>query len=239
MHLWFVPNMWIIKNSALILTIFLISLDTYSQFDKLVNHIIPIEFTKSTYKDSVEIYLVIVEGDWTKQKVLKRFSKLRSIYGQCKIGVTIGSLKEVKWKYSGNGIYYDLNNSFSNRYFDGTLQLLSDLDIKKRPLGIFIDSFDEYMPKLATSFPEVSLHNKTIALNTFWITNKVNSPKYLDKEPDSYSVFAHELGHLLLNDTHVTGSSANLMHGRLEMLNGDLDSSQCLAIRENLKNQIM
>ena len=144
------------------------------------------------------------------------------------------SLTELEWKYPSKGLYYDLNDFFADRYHDGTQQFLYDLNFKARPLVIFLDSFDEYMPKLATAFPKVSLHTDSIALNTAWITNKVNNSDYKKEEPKDYSVLAHELGHILLNDSHVFGDEPNLMHHKLALLNGRLTKSQCQTIKRNL-----
>ena len=197
-------------------------------------HPVPKELQESAAENQAKVDIVILKGKWTPEKVYKRFKKLRKIYEQCRVGVVISSLKEVEWKYSGLGLYYDLDDDYTERYHDGTLQLLTDLNIQSRPLAIFLDSFDEYMPKMATAFPLLKMVKQTPALNTLWITDKVNDKDYLKLEPDSYSVFAHELGHLLLNDTHLYGPDANLMHHQLSMLNDQLSEKQCERIRKNL-----
>ncbi|MCO4755777.1 MAG: hypothetical protein KC478_14950 [Bacteriovoracaceae bacterium] len=202
-----------------------------------VIHSIPQKYQVSEYAHTQELNLVLLQGSWKISQIYKRFEKLRSIYKQCNIGVTIESLREVQWKYPSKGLYYDLNNSFSNRYYDGTLQLLADLNIKQRPLVLFIDSFDEEINKLATSFPPSSIEKDSIALNTFWITDLVNEAKYLEAEPDDYSVFAHELGHILLNDSHEIGYESNLMHSKLTRLNGKLTPKQCETMRERISSR--
>jgi hypothetical protein len=196
--------------------------------------IIPIEYTIALNELQTNLDITILKGQWSKEMIFKRFEKLRRIYNKCDVGVTISSLREVEWKYSGNGLYYDLNDEFDDRYFDGTQQLLVDLELESSINVIFLDSFDEYMPKLATAFPPISVGTNSIALNSVWITNKVNNKEYLTKEPDSYSVFAHELGHILLNDSHVMSSEPNLMHYQLPLLNDELTSSQCSRIRKKI-----
>jgi len=207
-----------------------------STFSRDLEHTIPASYKTNTHSHSVDIDIVIMKGKWNLGHVLKRFNKLRSVYDKCSVGVNISNIREVEWTYSGNGLYYDLNDPYTEeRYEDGALQLLTDLGVTGKPTAIFFDSFDEYMPKLATSFPAVSLDGKSPALNTFWITDKVNEAEYLEREPDVYSVFAHELGHILLNDSHVFGEP-NLMHTYLGKLNDKLTERQCERIRLGLLN---
>lgn len=176
----------------------------------------------------------MVRGNWNLSHIFQRFEKLRKIYSQCNIGVTIASIREVEWKFPAKGLYYDLNNLSENRYFDGAQQLLMDLAIKERPVALFIDSFDEEINKLATSFPPSAIDDNSVALNTFWITDLVNEEKYLEAEPDDYSVFAHELGHVLLDDSHEMGIESNLMHSQLSLLSGAITKSQCSIMRERI-----
>ena len=201
-----------------------------------LSHLVPKKYQESNFVHNQELHLVLLKGEWDVPHVLKRFEKMREIYKQCDIGVTVGSIREVEWKYPGNGLYYDLNNSFNDRYHDGTLQLLADLNIKERPLVLFIDSFDDEIQKVATAFPPSALTEKTIALNTFWITNLANDKDYLKAEPLDYSVFAHELGHVLLDDTHEFGHEKNLMHYSLPMLSRDLTQQQCGIMRARISS---
>jgi hypothetical protein len=218
--------------------ILFLSSNSYSSeviFNSDFTHIIPQKYKISNAEIQTDIDITIVKGQWSVTHILKRFEKLRDIYKTCNVGITISSIREVEWKYSGHGLFYDLNDNFEDRYFDGAQQLLSDLSLENKVNAIFIDSFDDYMPKLATAFPLVSVNDKSIALNTLWITNKVNDPEYLKKEPTSYSVFAHELGHVLLNDTHEMGIDKNLMHYKLGMLSGELTQKQCIRIQNTVK----
>lgn len=191
------------------------------------------EFTRDCYKNCISISIVLVEGEWKKEMILKRFTKLQKVYRQCSIEVGIKEFYKVKWIYPGDGLFFDLLNEQEYSFFDGAQQLLLDLNLKKRPLAIFIDSFDHEINKIATSIPRVATRLELVSLNTLWITNKVNDKEYLEKEPDSYSVFAHELGHVLLNEGH-TFVEPNLMHYKLEMLNGTLTEAQCAKISENI-----
>lgn len=200
-------------------------------------HEVPLDFQVSHYGISQEIHIVLVKGSWDLLHIFERFNKLRKIYDQCSIGVTIGSIREVEWKYPSKGLYYDLNNSLENRYYDGTLQLLIDLNINERPLALFIDSFDEDMNKLATSFPPSAIDKSSIALNTFWITDLINEKTYADAEPDDYSVFAHELGHILLDDSHEMGIESNLMHSNLSHLSGEITQKQCSIMRDRISKE--
>ncbi|GEM_PF-4108151 len=197
-------------------------------------HEVPEVYRVSTGSVSEELHIVLVKGSWDLSHIFERFNKLRKIYDQCDIGVTIGSIREVEWKYPSKGLYYDLNNSLENRYYDGTLQLLIDLNIQERPLALFIDSFDEDMNKLATSFPPSAIDKNSIALNTFWITDLINEKTYVDAEPDDYSVFAHELGHILLDDSHEMGIESNLMHSKLSLLSGEVTQKQCSMMKDRI-----
>lgn len=223
----------------LYICLFYLSHTEANVFSRYIDYPVGKNLKQTTMKYKVPVSLVIMDGKWTVNAVTKRFLKAREIYKQCDIGLVIDKIKVVNWLYPGHGLYFDLNDFYSDRYFDGTLQFLTDLNIQTRPLGIFLDSFDEYMPKIATAFPPSALHEKNIALNTFWITNKVNEKEYLDLEPDTYSVLAHELGHILLNDSHVYTHTANLMHYELSKLNHILTNIQCERMQNHIINDLI
>jgi len=213
-----------------------------SSFSVDIKHQVPEEFTTSQHALTKKINIVIIQGEWTPSKIFKRFTKARRIYEQCQVGLVIGDVREVKWKYSGDGLFYDLDDDFLDRYYDGAQQLLDDLSMDSdlaTTKAIFLDRFDEYMVKIATSFPRVSVSADSISLNSLWITNRVNDENYLKIEPKDYSVFAHEIGHLALNDTHEIGEEANLMHFKIQKLNGQFTEAQCERIRHNLRLELI
>lgn len=226
-------------NSIRLMLIFLFSLPSFASNFTLNEQIKVPHHPVLSNEDALGVDAVIIKGQWKVKDVRDRFQKASAIYKrECGIKIFLKSLKVVQWKYPGSGLFYDLNDYFKDRYFDGTQQFLEDLNMTSRPLAIFLDSFDDYMPKLATSFPKVSLATDSNALNTLWITNKVNKPSYLEKEPDSYSVLAHEIGHILLNESHVFGKKPNIMHHKLQMLNDDFTEEQCLKMKKNIKSFI-
>ena len=196
----------------------------------------PKELKSTSFKNHIAINIVLAKGQWEKEEIFKRFEKARKIYQNCDVDLIINKFIEFDWKFPTKGLFYDLSDDFKDRYEDGAQQFLVDLNLSKKPLVIFFDSFDEYINKIATSFPRESTSKDSLVVNTAWITNKVNDANYKEKEPDSYSVLAHELGHILLNEGHNLGFEPNLMHYKIEMLSDKLTDKQCLKIKNGIKH---
>jgi hypothetical protein len=70
-------------------------------------------------------------------------------------------------------------------------------------------------------------------LNTAWITAEVNSASYKKIHASSYSVEAHELGHVLGNVSHYMGPGKNFLSDLPDLLNDQIKPEQCEQMKKH------
>lgn len=176
----------------------------------------------------------MIDSKFSEEQIDQHLEKTVSILSQCHISLNVKERIDYEWIYGSLKLFQDLDDYPENRYFDGAYELSYQIPIKNRPLIVFIHSFDDYVSTLATAVTEGRAKDKEGPLkNTVWITSKIYKERYLKQRPSDYNEIAHELVHLLTNDTHVYSSEKNLMHYKLEMLSGKLTDSQCKQIRQS------
>ncbi len=181
------------------------------------------------------------EGPWTHGELKSNIEEAARIYGQCGVKLKVKKIENDK----GNGsLYFDLEG-----YTDPNekREEASALDYGKKysssnEVTVFLmDSFDSFYNNIrATAVPieRVKYPGQEDALNSVWISYQsqvVRSWSRIEGGfPSGYNDLAHELGHILLDTSHVEGNHIhNLMHESYSNLNGHLTLEQCQEIRSS------
>ena len=185
----------------------------------------------------------ISKSRWKTSEIQKNISATSKILSQC--GVSIGSVQLQQESSFNPELMFDLEGYSSEEDTldpNGALSLATKYPAKPGELRVFL--FDQFDPSFAsitaTSMPKVRITQKDqlVALNSVWLAYESQRQLGFSVEdggyqPD-YNIMAHELGHLLLDDSHFTDSfNYNLMHESASMLNSRLTLAQCQLIKKS------
>lgn len=180
---------------------------------------------------------------WKASEIQKNISETAKILSQC--GVKIASVQVLQEATFNPELMFDLEGYSSEEDTlepNGALSLAGKYPAKFGELRVFLfDQFDpSYASITATSMPKVRITQKDQqpALNSVWLAYESERQLGFAVEdggyqPD-YNIMAHELGHLLLDDSHFSDSfNYNLMHESASMLNSRLTLKQCKIITKS------
>lgn len=161
--------------------------------------------TKAKPTHQLKIKVVLFrKANWSKNEVITQIQNLAQVYLQCGIKISVESLIETD---ALNG-WIDTDYSYEKT----DKKIVEALPEDHRPILFFIRSNKQ--KQFAYSWPdEKSGKTPRKLIDTIWITTLV---KPLFGANDLLgSVEAHELGHLLLNESgHDTTNKKNFMAGR-------------------------
>lgn len=193
--------------------------------------------------ETYELKLKVVslsQSRWKTSEIQKNINATSKILAQC--GVKISSVQIVHEKSFNSELMFDLEGYSSAEDSlepNGALKLAGQYPAKSGELRVFLfDQFDSTFASItATSMPKTRITQKDqqVALNSVWLTHESErqlgfSVQDGGYQPD-YNIMAHELGHLLLDDSHFSDSlNFNLMHESASMLNSRLTIAQCQKI---------
>lgn len=203
---------------------------------------------------SVPLRIVYLsQSRWTTYDISKDLQEAAYIFSQCGVSFDIVDIHSVK-DHSGEVIfdlegYSEVNETWER---GGSLELAKKISDGSEVLTVFfIEGFDPQFGSItATSVPieRVKRNEQKVALNTVWMTQQVLIDKLGAQEDglrsSGYNVLAHELGHILLDSSHITENYIhNLMHSMPQNLNGRLTLNQCSQIKssrlaKNLKQSL-
>lgn len=187
----------------------------------------------------VDIYTTILRPSaWQKSEVDQLLVRVNEVYSQCDIKLNLKEHTDSYWEhYPGGRLWMDIDNPRVDiDYPDGAVNFVMQSEIKKRPLVIFVDDWDYAHKTNALSAPVDRVnHLNNGVMNTIWMTRDIISKEYLAAVDESYSVLAHELGHVIGNMEHFLDHwEPNLMHFMFSRLNGDLKPAQCEKFRKSI-----
>ncbi len=192
-------------------------------------HTLPEVKPQSTVLNDLSI-IVLKNSGWTQEIVNKRIQSLRSIYAQC--GIEFKRIHVV----------------FTNSPFKEVILRNHRLCPRDDPKGDNkLASVTPYMPG-----PRIFLFQKFIIgpegyamfrnaskdnymENTAWVAYEKFS-NLAEPSDKNYEIMAHELGHLLLQASHVTKNKKlpNLMSKKRKHLNNNLNIEQCYKMKSNI-----
>lgn len=177
---------------------------------------------------------------WKSVEIQKNVLQTSKILAQCGVKLSLTSVTQDK-SFQPE-LMFDLEGYSSAEDSlepNGALSLANKYPAKSPAVRVFLfDQFDSSFGSItATSVPKsrVTQKDQQGALNSVWLTHESErqlgfSVQDGGYQPD-YNVMAHELGHLLLDESHFTDSlNFNLMHESASLLNSRLTSAQCLRI---------
>lgn len=180
------------------------------------------------------------QSRWKASEIQKNIAATSKILAQC--GVKISSAEIIQEKSFKSELMFDLEGYSSAEDIlepNGALSLADKYPAKSGELRVFLfDQFDSSFASItATSMPKTRITQKDqqVALNSVWLTHESErqlgfSVQDGGYQPD-YNIMAHELGHLLLDDSHFSDAlNFNLMHESASMLNSRLSIAQCQKI---------
>lgn len=206
-------------------------------------------FELDFYRDKFRVYThevdvnVVYSQDsrWSPELLKEHFEEAAQVYAQCGVRLNVG---QVEQDSGPSEIYFDLEGYVAPddpRPAGSALNLAKTHRKGNSVTAIFFEEFDMGARTImATAVPRqrISQKDQEEALNTVWITGRVEYDRQFTPEeggyPNGYNVLAHELGHVLLNDGHVNDYGVhNLMHESMYYLNGRLDLAQCERIKKS------
>lgn len=177
---------------------------------------------------------------WTNAEIQKNVRRTSEILAQCGVKLSVAEISQEK---SFNPeLMFDLEGYSSETDTlepNGALSLANKYPAQSGVVRVFLfDQFDSSFGSItATSMPKTRITQKDQqgALNSVWLTHESErqlgfSVQEGGYQPD-YNIMAHELGHLLLDDSHFTDAlNFNLMHESASLLNSRLTLAQCQRI---------
>lgn len=168
--------------------------------------------------------VVLRQTGWTREEVTRRIQRIAQVYAQCEITVARATVVEAD---APNG-WRDLDGALPDE--SGVADQLSELlPTSARPVIVYLRSNQGGAP--ATSFPADLQSPFPHVTGTAWVTFEVSTPAYRKARDSSYSPDAHELAHLLIDSSHLSGSDRNLMANASERVNDRLTPEQCATMR--------
>jgi hypothetical protein len=181
-----------------------------------------------SFKDaetSHEIYLKVFfvkDTNWNEANIISEINLANSVFLQCDLSITEVSLQEIDLSkdrtLNSRKILKDLINSDFRKPMELTLLLGS-----RRTIDPDITRGHAWGQKLMKTYdPETERIYENAALVQDQILFQLH---------EGVSTFAHELGHLLLNDTHV--KFVNLMNGNWYSQDNSLTREQCRRMRNS------
>lgn len=194
------------------------------------------------------------KSSWKIADIRSQFEKTAEVYSQCGVKLEVEKLYLDEKRDSEIGFDLDgYDDPRDTREYNGSLEISQQYKKSTQPTVFFIESFDPSHGSIAATSvtaERITQDDQKPALNSVWITYQIQKLTSTSREltapsptvdietvaidSDGYSVLGHELGHVLLNSSHVTDISVhNLMHEQALHLNGRLTNSQCEKIKSS------
>lgn len=193
--------------------------------------------------ETFELKLKVInlsKSRWKSAEIQKNVRRTSEILAQC--GVKLSLSEASQEKYFNPELMFDLEGYSSPADTlepNGALSLANKYPVQSGVVRVFLfDHFDSSFGSItATSMPKtrITQQDQRGALNSVWLTYESErqlgfSVQDGGYQPD-YNVMAHELGHLLLDDSHFNDAlNFNLMHEGASLLNSRLSLAQCQRI---------
>lgn len=185
---------------------------------------------------SAPLALVVEEGSlWNEPGVLEGvLGKASAIFGQC--GVSLGETQVVVVKWSPEGLA--LLNDENPYHGPAQMNVMGAGGLpSRRPIGFLfgpksVPSTAEAYNRTSVEFFQARYPAAAGLLDTFWITSDQQTRPRRKDEAATFSIFAHELTHIL-GDLKHTDAAPNLMTNSETpgAKSGDLLPEQCDAVR--------
>lgn len=170
---------------------------------------------EAEFTHSFDLTVMNLRGSsWTMEQIRPSLIRTAEIYRPCGIKLSKVKILEVDPPHGK----IDLSN-----WDDYKLSNMVP-DSVERPLVFLF----KYSLEGATAYAwHKNACSRAKRCNTIWITSDVNDPRYLAARDPSYSVWAHELAHILGNQDHIPGKEPNILSGHLGLGNDVITEQQC------------
>jgi hypothetical protein len=113
-----------------------------------------------------------------------------------------------------------------------TFKLAALTPATEKPVLYYVRKTTDESP--ACAGPLFHVGAESPMLHTAWMTTQLNEDPTQPYNFPQFSDEAHELGHLLLNASHLTEGPANLMGTPPVPLSNDLTPAQCESMRQSV-----
>lgn len=181
----------------------------------------------SLFTHEMDLTIVLFrKSGWKIDQIQARLELLTKVYSQC--GVKISKAKLVQANAPHGWIDMD-----GCHYFEGnrTFKLAALTPPTEKPVLYYVRSTTDESP--ACAGPLFNVGEDSPMLNTAWMTTLLNEDPTQPWNFPQFSDEAHELGHVLLNMSHVFKGPPNIMAGDAKIMSLDLTPSQCETMRKN------
>lgn len=164
---------------------------------------------------------------WTDALVRQHVVEINRVYSVCNVAIGMLQVTTIAAPTGEVNLYRDIEFKGAGGLHDAAVALgrTSTLTL------MLIRQFQEGIAGTA-GIPRVYDRSLPEMVNRAWVTEETLEPTYVAARDLSYVPEAHEIGHILLNAGHVSGRK-NLMADDYRDVNGELDISQCAAIRSS------
>lgn len=164
---------------------------------------------------------------WTDALVRQHVFEINRVYSACNIEIGNLHVTTIAAPTGELNLYRDIQIRGPGGLHDAAVALgrTSTLTL------MLIRQFQEGIGGTA-GIPSVYARSLPEMVNRAWVTEETLEPTYIAARDLSYVPEAHEIGHILLNEGHVSGRK-NLMADDYRDVNGELDISQCALIRSS------
>jgi hypothetical protein len=171
--------------------------------------------------------LIVVKGsEWTPELIVSEFRRVEQLYSQCQVSFSPVTLVQAKYSLPNDKQPNDLSVAGDSLMFPKDV-------LKTRPAVLFRRYGISYsIPQARLEFlPTAPPHLVDVAVVSYFSWNYAF--EYPPPHP-GYSVFAHELAHVLLNVGH-NQDDGNILCGTEECKGTTFSEAQCKELRAKLK----
>ena len=186
--------------------------------DPVVSKMSQKNFNHKGSKTTHEIDFTIVmfkQTSWKQEKIRERMSRLSQIFGKCGIRINPPTLVVAD---------SPIGTAVLDRPLGRDTEISQKLPASAvRPVMFYVEA--ELEGRVAYAWHKRTGAN-TVIQDTAWITHEVEE-WYKELHDPSFSVDAHELGHILCDCYHLPSGNKNLMAEHFDDLNDTLTENQC------------
>ena len=177
--------------------------------------------SKHRFTHYFDLTVVNLRGSgWTKAFIKSAVLRTAEIYAQCSVMINKIKYVEVDPPLGILDITIDVNDAL----------LCNLLPIENRPVLFYIRSetsgqFSGYARRKGKSEPPLT--------GTAYISIDVLRPEFIELREKGYCTTAHELAHLLCDESHIEGNDYNILSNYYNKANSKITLEQCNKIKQS------
>lgn len=201
------------------------------------------EYLPLTHRFELDV-VNVRESGWSEEVLIERYNRVSEVFKRC--GILLDEIRLIT--VDGPRDIVDLNRI--NKTLNTEAPNLAEINVTEfNPGEVNTESdyrFGERMPNNgrltnihindvlgnpSISSPEFIFGEDHPLLNKQWIESRVLDQVYRRKRNPHICTEAHELGHVLLNQGHLTSDEENIMNGNGELRNDQFSPEQCSTMK--------